>query len=67
MRRTEGNTRDYTKRLEKFLKEIDEIASLDPRNNPMHQIMDTVPFKDLETALMMAKLERGTKRQAANV
>jgi hypothetical protein len=33
----------------------------------MYAIMDTVPFKDLETALMMAKLEQGTARSSRAV
>lgn len=49
----------YNERLKAFLREIEELAMADVQKNPMHAIMDTVPFKDLEIALMMARLEQG--------
>lgn len=58
MKRTEGSKNQYNKRLQDFLKEIDTVANLNGPNSPLHDIMDSVPFKDLETALMMARLEQ---------
>lgn len=66
MSRAEGNTSKYDQRLQNFLKEIDAIVNMNPRHNPMHDIMDSVPFKDLETALMMARMEHDPHYQMAN-
>jgi hypothetical protein len=50
---------NYNERLKAFLQEIEELAQIGDNKNPMHAIMDTVPFKDLEIALMMARMEQG--------
>lgn len=55
----------YNERLKTFLREIEELAAADARQNPMHAIMDTVPFKDLEIALMMARMECGGQSSGA--
>jgi hypothetical protein len=52
------NTKQYEKRLKVFLEEIQELATSSDTANPIHTIMDSVPFKDLEIALMMAKMEQ---------
>jgi len=65
MRRTEGTKKDYSTRLQKFLEEIETLASHEAKANPMHAIMDTVPFKDLEIALMMARMEQKPKQHRA--
>jgi len=61
MRRTEGEGESYKQRLEHFLKQIEELSSTKTVRCPLHDIMDTVPFRDLETALMMARMEQGAK------
>lgn len=44
----------YDLRLKKFLRRITAVSKLSPREEYLYPIMDGVPFKDLETALMMA-------------
>lgn len=59
-------TQTYNERLKTFLREIEVLTAADTFKNPMHDIMDTVPFKDLETALMMARMEQRSRgRQKA--
>lgn len=44
----------YDQRLHRFLRRIKAVSRLVPREKYLYPIMDGVPFKDLETALMMA-------------
>lgn len=44
----------YDLRFKKFLRRINAVSKLEPREEYLYSIMDGVPFKDLETALMMA-------------
>lgn len=45
----------YDQRLQNFLVQIHTIEQ--QKRKDLYEIMDTVPFRDLETALMMATLE----------
>lgn len=47
----------YDLRFKKFLRRINDISKLEPREKYLYCIMDGVPFKDLEIALIMAKIE----------
>ncbi len=57
---------DYQTRLNAFLSQIQYVQALAPKEDHLYAIMDTVPFRDLETALMMATLESGPRHAAAN-
>ncbi len=46
---------DYDERLQKFLTQIHMVEQSKRKN--LYEIMDMVPFRDLETALMMATME----------
>jgi hypothetical protein len=59
MKSTGRGKPDYQTRLAQFLSQIDDIKTKRPKED-LYAIMDTVPFRDLETALMMARLERET-------
>lgn len=47
----------YQARLQTFLSRIEHVKGLSPAGETLHEIMDTVPFRDLETALMMATMD----------
>jgi len=55
MMSTRAKTDTYNERLQKFLTQIHTVEQ-NKRNN-LYEIMDMVPFRDLETALMMATLD----------
>lgn len=54
-----NNQNVYESRLETFLSRIAHVQTMSPKRAELHEIMDTVPFRDLETALMMATMEYG--------
>ena len=54
-RQTQGYI--YQARLQTFLSRIEHIRAMSPKGKVLHEIMDTVPFRDLETALMMATMD----------
>jgi hypothetical protein len=60
--KTKGQ-QDYQSRLNQFLSQISQIQAQAPQEE-LHAIMDTVPFRDLETALMMATMGRGSLQAA---
>lgn len=45
---------EYDIRLKKIVRRMNAVSKLSPREQYLYPIMDGVPFKDLETALMMA-------------
>lgn len=47
---------NYDLRYKKFLYRINAVSKLVPRDKYLYPIMDGVPFKDLETAIMMAEI-----------
>ena len=57
-KRKEQGKKDYEARLSAFLKQIMSVKDLSStKENYLQDIMDAVPFRDLETALMMAMME----------
>ena len=51
----------YQQRLTIFLGQIQAVQQRSKKDD-LYSIMDTVPFRDLETALMMATMETGNRR-----
>ena len=51
----------YQQRLAIFLDQIQAVQQRSKKDD-LYSIMDTVPFRDLETALMMATTETGNRR-----
>ena len=47
----------YDVRLYKFLRGIISVSAMGPKGKYLHPMMDSVPFKDLETAILMAHIE----------
>lgn len=45
----------YDARYLRFIRDIKVVNKMKPKELYLYRIMDGVPFKDLETALMMAK------------
>ena len=45
----------YNARYLRFLRDIKSVSKMTPKEQYLYRVMDGVPFKDLETALMMAK------------
>ena len=51
----------YDVRFRHFIREIVVVSRMKPKEKFLYRIMDGVPFKDLETAIMMAKIDYGQK------
>lgn len=51
----------YNVRFRHFIREIIVVSRMKPKEKFLYRIMDGVPFKDLETAIMMAKIDYGPK------
>ncbi len=49
----------YDVRFRHFIREITVVSRMKPKEKFIYRIMDGVPFKDLETAILMAKIEYG--------
>jgi hypothetical protein len=49
----------YDMRFRAFLRQIISVSRLKPKERYIYKVMDGVPFKDLETALLMAKIDYG--------
>jgi hypothetical protein len=47
----------YDVRFYKFLRGIIRVSAMKPKSKYLYPIMDGVPFKDLETAILMAHIE----------
>lgn len=50
-----SRTMNYDERLQTFLTQIYTVEQ--SKRKDLYEIMDTVPFRDLETALMIATME----------
>lgn len=50
---------EYDMRFRAFLRQIISVSRLKPYERYIYKVMDGVPFKDLETALLMAKIDYG--------
>lgn len=58
----------YDERFRSFLSDITAVSLMEPRAKYLYKIMDGVPFKDLETAILMANIDydatiNGNKRK----
>ncbi|PZO88658.1 MAG: hypothetical protein DI626_01235 [Micavibrio aeruginosavorus] len=58
---SEDMKKQYDFRFRHFIREIIVVSRMKPKEKFIYRIMDGVPFKDLETALMMAKMDYGQK------
>lgn len=53
----------YDVRFRLFIREITRVSKMKPKEKFLYRIMDGVPFKDLETAIMMAKIDYSLKME----
>lgn len=51
----------YDVRFRHFIREITVVSRMKPKEKFIYRIMDGVPFKDLETAILMAKIDYDEK------
>ena len=58
---SEDMKKQYDFRFRHFIREIIVVSRMKPNEKFLYRIMDGVPFKDLETALMMAKIDYSQK------
>lgn len=58
---SEDAKKRYDVRFRHFIREIVVVSRMKPKEKFLYRIMDGVPFKDLETAIMMAKIDYGQK------
>ena len=47
----------YDLRFRHFIRGITVVSRMKPKEKYLYRIMDGVPFKDLETAILMAKID----------
>lgn len=47
----------YEVRFYKFLRGLINVSTMKPKGKYLYPLMDGVPFKDLETAILMAHIE----------
>lgn len=50
---------EYDMRFRTFLRQIIGVSQMKPKEKYLYSIMDGVPFKDLETAILMANIDYG--------
>lgn len=50
---------EYDMRFRSFLRQMIGVSRMKPREKYLYRIMDGVPFKDLETAILMANIDYG--------
>lgn len=50
---------EYDRRFRMFLKQIISVSRMNPKETYLYPLMDCVPFKDLETAILMAHIDHG--------
>ncbi len=58
---TEDMKKRYDLRFRHFIREINVVSRMNPKEKFLYRIMDGVPFKDLETAILMAKIDYDPK------
>lgn len=56
---SEDLKKQYDVRFRRFIREITVVSRMNPKEKFIYSIMDGVPFKDLETAILMAKIDYG--------
>lgn len=47
----------YDVRFRHFMREMTAVSRMTPKEKYLYRMMDGVPFKDLETAILMAKID----------
>lgn len=47
----------YEMRFRDFIRQIMDVRRMQPREKYLYPLMDGVPFRDLETAIMMVKID----------
>ena len=55
--KTADKQQTYDVRFYKFLRSIIRVSAMKPKEKYLYPMMDGVPFKDLETAILMAHIE----------
>jgi hypothetical protein len=58
---SEDMKKQYDVRFRHFIREITAVSRMNPKEQYLYRIMDGVPFKDLETAIVMMKIDHGKK------
>ena len=51
------NTAQYDMHFRDFIRQIISVRRMQPREKYLYPLMDGVPFRDLETAIMMVKID----------
>lgn len=51
------NAAQYDMRFRDFIRQIITVRRMQPREKYLYPLMDGVPFRDLETAIMMVKID----------
>lgn len=49
--------KQYDVRFRIFMRDLTMVSRMKPKEKFLYPIMDGVPFKDLETAILMAKID----------
>lgn len=50
---------EYDMRFRAFLRQIISVSRMKPKEKYIYSLMDGVPFKDLETAILMKNIDYG--------
>lgn len=50
---------EYDMRFRTFLRQIIGVSRMKPKERYLYSLMDGVPFKDLETAILMKNIDYG--------
>jgi hypothetical protein len=50
---------EYDMRFRTFLRQIIGVGRMKPKEQYLYSLMDSVPFKDLETAILMRNIDYG--------
>jgi hypothetical protein len=53
---------EYEVRFRAFLRQIIAVSRMKPREKYIYSLMDSVPFKDLETAILMKNIDFGAAK-----
>lgn len=53
----------YDLRYHRFLRDLKAVNQMKPKEHFLYRMMDTVPFKDLETAILMAQIEHAKAKK----
>lgn len=53
---TEVKRLEYSMRFRSFMRQLFIVSRMKPKEDYLYALMDTVPFKDLEVAILMTNL-----------